>query len=62
VVAYGLSDGRALVIKPVYDVSYPNDVRVITPRIEYPLGETPFVVDEQERALLHLDVQLGERC
>jgi len=60
VVAYGLSDGRALVIKHVYDVSYPNDVRVITPRIEYPLGETPFVVDEQERALVHLDVQLGE--
>lgn len=60
VVAYGLSDGRALVIKHVYDVSYPNDIRVITPRIEYPLGEQPYVVDKQGEALTHLDVQLGE--
>ncbi len=62
IVAYGLSDGRAVVVKHVYDISYPNDVRVITPRIEYPLGEEPFVVDEQERALTHLDVQLGEEA
>jgi len=62
VVAFGLSDGRALVVKHVYDVSYPNDVRVISPRIEYPLGEEPVVVDEQGKALMHVDVQLGEEA
>jgi phosphate transport system permease protein len=60
VVAFGFSDGRALVAKHVYDVSYPNDVRVITPRIEYPLGKEPLVIDKQGSALTHLDVQLGE--
>jgi phosphate transport system permease protein len=59
VVAFGFSDGRALVVKPVYDISYPNDVRMITPRIEYPFGKEPYVVDKQGRALTYLDVQLG---
>jgi len=62
VVAYGLSDGRAAIVKHIYDISYPNDVRVITPRIEYPFGEEPVVIDEQESALNHLDVQLGEEA
>lgn len=43
-VIYGLSDGRVVVAKPEYKVSYPNNVRVITPSLEYPLGETaPFI-------------------
>lgn len=62
IVALGFSDGRALVAKHVYDISYPNDVRVITPRIEYPLGEEPLVVDKQGQVLTHLDVQLGEEA
>ncbi len=60
VVAFGLSNGQALVVKPVYEISYPNDVRVITPRLSYPLGNEAIIVDEAERALVHLDVQLGE--
>jgi len=60
VVAFGLSNGRAVVVKPVYEVSYPDDVRVITPRLSYPLGKEAIVIDEAGRALVHLDVQLGE--
>jgi phosphate transport system permease protein len=60
VVAFGFSNGQALVVKPVYDISYPNDVRVITPRISYPLGKEAIIVDETEQALVNLDVQLGE--
>ncbi|NJO14644.1 MAG: ABC transporter permease subunit [Thioploca sp.] len=62
VIALGLSDGRALVIKQTYDISYPNGVKVITPGIKYPLGEEPIVVDKVAgtKALRHLAVQLGE--
>jgi phosphate transport system permease protein len=48
--ALGLSDGRVLVVKEQYQVSFDaaqNNKRVITPSIEYPLGETPIVVDEK---------------
>lgn len=60
VVAFGLSDGRALVVKHDYQITYPNDVRKITPQIEFPLGEEAVVIDEQGTALIHLAVQLGE--
>lgn len=35
----GLSNGQAIVFKHSYKSTYPNDVRVITPYIEYPVGE-----------------------
>jgi phosphate transport system permease protein len=65
VVAYGLSDGRALVLKHDYDITYPNDERVIKPLIKFPMGETPVIIDDStdsaaKKALTHLDVQLGE--
>ncbi len=62
VIALGLSDGRALVIKQTYDISYPNGVKVVSPHIKYPLGEEPIVVDKVAgtKALRHLAVQLGE--
>jgi len=39
--ALGLSNGQALVVRQRYQVSFPGDRRVITPSIEYPLGEAP---------------------
>ncbi len=60
VVAYGLADGRALVVKHSYRVTYPGDVRLITPYLEYPLGKSPLVVDEAGSALLRLAVQVDE--
>lgn len=62
VIALGLSDGRALVVKQTYDIAYPNGVKVISPRIKYPLGEEPILVNKADgtQALLHLAVQLGE--
>ncbi len=61
-VAYGLPDGRAMLFKLVFDVSYPNDVRQITPRIEQPLGEAPLDVDPGGRPLLKLAVQGDEEA
>ncbi|MCK5718584.1 MAG: ABC transporter permease subunit [Thiomargarita sp.] len=63
VIGFGLSDGSVVIVKHVYDLDYSEfetqDVRII-PRIEYPLGEEPIVIDEQAQALIQLDIQLGE--
>jgi len=63
-VAYGLSDGRALLLRQKFKVSFvqdphnpDKDIRTITPSIDYPLGATPLVVDEARHALTHLAVQ-----
>ena len=45
-VVYGLSDGRAVVIKHQYKLTYPNNRRQITPSLDYPLGEQPLLIDE----------------
>ncbi|MEN9532675.1 MAG: ABC-type phosphate transporter, permease component [Pseudomonadota bacterium] len=50
-IAYGFADGTALVMQPYFKVSYPNDVRVIEPSLQYPFGETPVVIDPQGKAL-----------
>jgi len=60
VVAYGLSDGRALVVKHDYKISYPNDVRLITPVIEYPLGKEPLLIDTEGNALEKVAVRIEE--
>jgi len=58
--ALGLSDGTALVARHIYKVSYPNDKRLITPGIEYPLGEEPLEIDENGEALTQIAFQDGE--
>lgn len=45
-VVYGLSDGKAIIVKHQYKVTYPNNKRQITPSLGYPLGEQPLVIDE----------------
>ncbi len=60
IVAFGLSDGSAIVLKHEYDVSYPDNVRVITPRLSYPLGELPIQVDSSGRPLAKLAVQSND--
>lgn len=61
VVAYGLKDGRALVLKHTYRHSFAEDNRrSITPEIEYPLGESLVEVDPQGQPLVRLAVQSEE--
>jgi len=50
-IAYGFVDGKAQVVQPAFKVSYPNDVRVIEPSLEYPFGDEPMTVDPQGKAL-----------
>jgi phosphate transport system permease protein len=58
--AFGLNDGRLVVARHVYRLSYPNDVRKIDPVIEYPLGEDALDIDEMGKPLVTLAVQDGE--
>jgi phosphate transport system permease protein len=61
-VAYGLADGRMIIVKHQYKVSYPNDQRVITPELQYPFGEEPLVIDERGRAINKLELRVTEEA
>ncbi|MCF6254328.1 MAG: phosphate ABC transporter permease, partial [Thiomicrorhabdus sp.] len=39
ILGFGLSDGTLLIAQYGYEVTYPNDVKTITPKIKYPFGE-----------------------
>lgn len=56
-VAYGYNNGQVAVIKPGYELSYPNDRREVTPFLEYPLGDQPISLDAQGAALKSLAIQ-----
>jgi len=56
-VAYGFSEGSFSLVREQYQLSYPNDQRLVTPSLDYPLGEEPIVLDERGRALTELTVQ-----
>lgn len=65
VVAYGLSNGQAIILKPSYKISYTvdnfgKDVRVISPFLEFPLDNAPITIDDQGNSLVLLDVQLND--
>ncbi|MGL1832695.1 hypothetical protein ACKVEX_03710 [Rhodocyclaceae bacterium SMB388] len=38
---YGFSDGSILPVRVDYELTYPQGVRVVTPRLNFPLGEEP---------------------
>lgn len=57
---FGLSDGRVILVKQGFAVSYPNNQRLITPHLEYPLGEQPLAVDPRGQAIRQLGVQQSD--
>ncbi|BBP45346.1 phosphate ABC transporter permease [Thiosulfatimonas sediminis] len=42
--AFGLSSGDVIIAKYGYQVSYPDNVKTITPQISYPFGEEPMTL------------------
>jgi phosphate transport system permease protein len=57
-VAFGLSDGRAVVMRHEIELTFPSEgVREIVPAPEFPLGREPVVVDDQGRGLTTIAVQ-----
>ncbi|MGZ8193515.1 MAG: phosphate ABC transporter permease, partial [Methylobacter sp.] len=61
-VIYGLSDGKAVIVKHQYKITYPNNIRAITPSLKYPLGEQPLVIDESGAALEKIAVKIGDNA
>lgn len=59
-VTLGLRDGTALAVRYKFDLSYPNDVRTLTPRLEYPLGEDVLVLDETGQSLTQIVIKLSD--
>ncbi|MGF1657708.1 MAG: phosphate ABC transporter permease [Verrucomicrobiales bacterium] len=59
VVALGLSDGTAIVVRHDYDLTYPDGVRKVLPKVEYPLGDDPVQIDLTGQALGRLGIQRG---
>ena len=56
-IAYGYNNGEVVIAKTNYVLSYPQDQRVITPSLLFPLGESPVRLDEQGAALKVLAIQ-----
>jgi phosphate transport system permease protein len=61
-VIYGLSDGKAVIVKHQYKITYPDNVRLITPSLVYPMGEAPLVIDESGAALEKIAVKIGDNA
>jgi len=59
-VIVGLSNGQALVFRHTYKVTYPDGKKTISPAVEYPYGEAPISLDDQGRALEHVNLNASE--
>ncbi|MEM7027205.1 MAG: ABC transporter permease subunit, partial [Pseudomonadota bacterium] len=57
VLAFGLSNGRVFVFQHTYEITYPNDERLITPGLFFPYGEAPLQFFEEGKPVRHLTVQ-----
>jgi len=60
ILAFGLSDGTFLVAQYGYKVTYPNDVKTISPEIKYPFGDEP--VELADGAISKLAVRLSDEA
>ncbi|VAX12005.1 Phosphate transport system permease protein PstC (TC 3.A.1.7.1) [hydrothermal vent metagenome] len=60
VLAIGLSNGLAIVFKYHMDVSFRDDKRMLTPVVQYPLGQEPLLIDWGRHALQTLAIQLDD--
>ncbi len=59
-IAYGLSNGQAIIVKQQYKMDFVDNKRTIIPSLSYPLGEAPLVVDESGAALDRISFKIGE--
>jgi len=62
VAGFALNNGKVLLAQHKYRVTFPNDKRLITPYIDYPLGKQALVVDPTQKAISKFVFQLGEEA
>lgn len=60
VMAFGLSDGSVIVAKQKFSVSFPDDKRVVTAELVYPLGDKALRLLSASEPVRALAVQAGE--
>jgi len=60
VAAYATDRGQVLLASHQYKVTYPNDKRLITPFIDYPLGQSVLQIDPKQQAIEQFTFKLGE--
>lgn len=61
ILALGLSNGTALIVRDRYRVTYPGDKRLITPSVEYPFGTEPMLISETGGMVEKLAVNNAEQ-
>ena len=60
VIAIGMRNGSAYLIKTNYEISYPNDIRSIIPSIIYPTGKIPLQIDSANLPIQKISGQFFE--
>jgi len=60
VAAYATDKGQVLLASHKYRITYPDDKRLITPFIDYPVGQDALQVDPEKQPIIKLAAQLGE--
>nr|WP_198673621.1 ABC transporter permease subunit [Algibacillus agarilyticus] len=58
--AYGFENGQVQVVKPSFRITFPNDVRKITPTYRMPLGDAPLELSEEGDAITQLAFSISE--
>jgi phosphate transport system permease protein len=58
--SFATEDGRVLLVQHLYRVTYPDDKRLITPFVNYPLDNKPVIMDENGSAINLLSAQADD--
>lgn len=58
--AAGLSNGQVIIFKHGYQITWPDDKRLITPRVTYPYGEEAINLVTGNEAVSHLSISDSE--
>jgi phosphate transport system permease protein len=61
VAIYGLSNGKAIVVKQLYKETFVNNIRQITPSLQYPLGVDPIIIDATGLALDKVAIKISDK-
>ncbi|OQK16840.1 phosphate ABC transporter permease [Methyloprofundus sedimenti] len=59
-VVYGLDNGGVIVVRHKYGITYPNNKRLITPQLEFPLGTQAQQIDPQGQAIIYIAFRSNE--
>lgn len=59
-VVYGLDNGGVIVVRHKYGITYPNNKRLITPQLEFPLGPQALQIDPQGQAIINVAFRSNE--